>query len=248
MKNLGKRFLALVVCAITCTAVAFAAVSYSVWSPTYTGRDNLKFHCRTSINSVRGDIYGTGTTVTTDSTKVPKGYAGVTAKLYRNDSALFTEVGFNQGVSTGVTVTTPDTNASGKFYTGGYGHFQSTASGAMLDVDLPISPVFQNGSISAVQYLDMIDDPGVQVNENNETYASSLYADLNDVEVDLVSVWGVNGNRGYIRTSDEPKLPDTPEEAANFDIEGYTIPVYASDGVTVIDSYRYGGGSVEDIK
>ena len=51
---------------------------------------------------------------------------------------------------------------------------------------------------------------------------------------------GVNGKKGYIRAS-EMNGPKTLDEAATYDDSSKDIPVYASDGVTVIDTFHIYG-------
>ena len=55
-------------------------------------------------------------------------------------------------------------------------------------------------------------------------------------DVDMISAIGKNGTEGYIKVSDLPQnIPDyVPHD--------HEIPVYASDGVTVIDSFFISSG------
>ena len=86
-----------------------------------------------------------------------------------------------------------------------------------------------------------------QLNRNNETYGSGLFASSDHSLPDLMLAVGDSGITGYVRTSDLQKeddsLSDVLAEAVAKPAEAYsyTIPVYEEDGMTVIDSYTVGG-------
>lgn len=81
-------------------------------------------------------------------------------------------------------------------------------------------------------------------NKNGQTYGSAAYATTPDNEPDLIEAWGVDGDFGYVKSSDlYGEKPKTPEEAIakqNREAEegDRIIPLYASDGVTVIGSFK----------
>ena len=92
------------------------------------------------------------------------------------------------------------------------------------------------------------------VNQFGQTYGSALYADTFDERPDLMAAIGDDGVAGYIYTDDlKSENPKTPAEAvarqemyealiANWDgqeaIVVRTIPLYESDGRTVIGDYN----------
>lgn len=91
------------------------------------------------------------------------------------------------------------------------------------------------------------------VNDSGQTYGSAMMANSLDERPDLMAAVGNNGVEGYIYTSAlQEDLPKTPDEAleqqalyetlsANWDgkeaIVVRTIPLYDSDGQTVIGEY-----------
>ncbi|WP_434510380.1 hypothetical protein [Desulfitobacterium sp. AusDCA] len=92
-------------------------------------------------------------------------------------------------------------------------------------------------------------DHKIKVNKNGETYGSLLYVTEAGQEPDLVQTVGVDGTEGYVKYSDlmGPEV-NTPEEAAAYMKEKHgprMIPLYASDGQTVIGKYKAGGLSTE---
>lgn len=67
----------------------------------------------------------------------------------------------------------------------------------------------------------------IRTNENGDTYGSGLFTDAARLDVDLISAVGKNGVEGYIWRSSLPLYDPNyvPKE----------LPVYESDGVTVVD-------------
>ena len=81
------------------------------------------------------------------------------------------------------------------------------------------------------------------VNANGQTYGSDLTAELTGETPDLVLVEGDNGVTGYAYAKDlEGPAFSSPEEAVAYvkSHESLTIPVYASDGITVLGSFTMG--------
>lgn len=73
-----------------------------------------------------------------------------------------------------------------------------------------------------------------RVNEAGETYGRG---DLETIP-DLVLAVGDDGTEGYVRDSELfPKLPDSPEERARFRDQVRTVPLYESDGKTVVGTF-----------
>lgn len=101
------------------------------------------------------------------------------------------------------------------------------------------------GSTSAKAYFSSSADvkSQYQTNEFGETYGSAIYATSIETEPDLIKAYGVDGTIGYVRSADllgeEPK---TPEEALALQSKNAKsgekeIPLYASDGKTVIGKF-----------
>lgn len=78
------------------------------------------------------------------------------------------------------------------------------------------------------------------VNENNETYGTYIEGESTEIP-DLILIVGDNGKEGYVKKEDlYLKQPETPEEAIEYEKNknNRIIPVYKSDGVTVIDQIK----------
>jgi hypothetical protein len=88
-----------------------------------------------------------------------------------------------------------------------------------------------------------IEAPQYPVNENGQTYAEGPFPAGKDQEPYLIKAIGENGVVGYIKNSDVTPSFSSPEEAIAHQkvIEeiGYqSIPLYESDGTTVIGEYK----------
>ncbi len=101
--------------------------------------------------------------------------------------------------------------------------------------------------MSSVSYSVRVQATSVEYKTNNagETYGNLMQADILGVNPDLILALGENDVVGYVRTADlEMDKAQTPEEAielqhhriaANY--SGTYIPLYGSDGVTVIGKF-----------
>lgn len=84
---------------------------------------------------------------------------------------------------------------------------------------------------------EVVAEPPFPVNENGQTFGSGMAIDENNSGPELLAAYGTNGAFGYILATDRAsRLPDRliteiPEPKA------YTIPLYASDGVTVLGEF-----------
>lgn len=77
-------------------------------------------------------------------------------------------------------------------------------------------------------------------NKNNETYGTYIEGETEQIP-DLILVVGDNGKEGYAKKDDlYLKQPKTPEEAIEYEKnkKNRTIPVYKSDGETIIDQIK----------
>jgi len=79
--------------------------------------------------------------------------------------------------------------------------------------------------------------PPFPVNKNGMTYGSGIDVDADNAGPELMAAYGTNGAFGYIRASDRDSGAASLEEALAGPRGGYTIPLYAQDGVTVIGEF-----------
>lgn len=76
-------------------------------------------------------------------------------------------------------------------------------------------------------------------NANGETYGYAIQSETIGYEPDLIAATGTNGEDGYVRGTDlDGPIPSSPEEAiAMQSSNGRYIPLYESDGETVIGEF-----------
>jgi hypothetical protein len=89
-------------------------------------------------------------------------------------------------------------------------------------------------------------------NEHGQTFGSAMFAESYETEPDLISAMGENGVFGYVYKEDlYCPTPSTREEALAMSqtrIKTQTIPLYASDGRTVIGEFIIGGAVVIEMR
>lgn len=81
----------------------------------------------------------------------------------------------------------------------------------------------------------------VNINANGESYGTDEAGAIAQIDLDLIRAVGTNGEQGYIRSSDYPELPKHLGDPLPSEQD---LPLYTSDGITVIGVYHYGGGQV----
>ncbi|MFA6808002.1 MAG: hypothetical protein WCR27_03305 [Eubacteriales bacterium] len=99
-------------------------------------------------------------------------------------------------------------------------------------------------SSNSDQSIQDVKQPTFPVNKNGETYGSNSEVTITGYEPDLILAKGVDGTDGYIKLEDLNKnQPNNPEEAVAYmekmkNSPLRTIPLYASDGETVIGEFK----------
>lgn len=115
------------------------------------------------------------------------------------------------------------------------------AKGSVITIAGAVLGLAVAGGVSATAGLNRSQEPAPVFPQNARgmTYGSSLDAISPETEPDLILATGNNGRLGYVRATDvTPVSPATPEEAiAQNGAPARTVPLYARDGVTVIDSF-----------
>lgn len=170
------------------------------------------------------------------SVNAPTGYMGGYPRLYNSNYSLV-KAGtwtYNEnpssamGLSTGKYVGTGTYYGKGqvRYYNGnGYSEYTTTSTPFVQVRSLQNIPAYAN----------------YRVNVNGQTYGSDYFAEYKGGLPDLISAIGNNGISGYVKAIDlEQPMPKTPEEALAYmeiDIVITTIPLYDSDGITIIDTF-----------
>ncbi len=91
-----------------------------------------------------------------------------------------------------------------------------------------------------------INNPNYSVSNQGQNYGNGPYPSGFKEESDMVEVVGANGVKGYVKSADLEPSFSLPEEAIAFQEEnknGRSIPLYESDGTTVIGEFIVKGSS-----
>lgn len=236
----------LVVALVAGLVVTAYASEYSSAQKTVTVYDH-KYDYWSSINStetthVMYSTYGEAVGGT------PQGYMGLRPRLYSDDGSLVDAMDWHYNNSDYTSTTqlrvlwiyrdgVPGeyyySRGQAKFYNGnGYTTYTCNASS---NIRVPVTA------------------RSIQVNAYGEVYGSEIFLEQLGVEADLIQARGNNGNVGYVKNSDLNFGDDveTPNDAVAVTARAMdrSIPVYASDGKTVIDTFTvYGGQALEVVE
>lgn len=221
--------LAFVLVTIMCVPAFAYSATYSATSTVTVGGHTYNY-C-SYIENLDIELSARVKAETESRTSVPIGYIGLRSRMYSEAGSLaaMSEWSYNElpCISSDVPVSKVTqsnvyfySRGEVKFYNGnGYSTYTANAS-----------PVMRLGTRSI---------PTVQINENGDVYGSEIFLDAIGVKADLISAIGENGVEGYVKATDlNGPDPKTPAEAVQQQVRvNRTIPLYESDGETVIGSF-----------
>lgn len=145
----------------------------------------------------------------------------------------------NGALSTGITATTGGASGKGTYTAHGTTWYKGS-DGEMKTLELESVDYYM--AVRANGGVDLsTEEKQIHTNAAGETYGEALVVKYLNEDVDMISAIGKNGTEGYIKVSDLPQnIPDyVPHD--------HEIPVYASDGVTVIDSFFISSGYTDTV-
>ncbi|MFJ8103427.1 peptidase [Lysinibacillus sp. NPDC096212] len=181
------------------------------------------------------------------SKNVDPGYMGAQARLYTSKGELWTAsaMKYNTTKVAGIYAYSPTATAKDTYYALTYGDFY-TGDGyrTFFGYKSPNMSMPSSKYISEIEYSQEILTLMTEeyaVNNNGETYGSSFSEFTEGEAPDLISAIGVNGVKGYIKSSDLAPKFTIPEEAITYtQSRSYIniIPVYDLDGITVLDDFE----------
>jgi hypothetical protein len=149
------------------------------------------------------------------------------AMLYSSEASSFVSIGTGRYSVQG-----------GTFYGKGEVHLYN--GDGYTPYDTYQSPNQNNSSSSMLVQIDKL--PDYQINDKGQVYGSAMLALTKGYEPDLISAIGLDGTKGYVYSTDlNGEVPSTPEEAIKLTaqrVNNWEIPLYESDGETVIGSFK----------
>ncbi len=174
---------------------------------------------------------------------VPAGYLGVYARLYSESGSLKVSSGwtYNSSSASAIQTTTEYATTSGTYYS--KGQVRMYNGNGYANYNTTQSPYIQGRTASRLEDI-------YNINENNEIYGSELFLAEYNITPDLILAEGNNGKIGYVRYEDlNEETPNDLGEAIEYQSnlpDSRVIPLYDSDGVTVIDSFTIYYNCVEE--
>lgn len=189
------------------------------------------------------------------TTTVPLGYMGARPFIYdSNENCIYAGTYYyNTTVTSGPIMSTGSVNVAQGFYYS-QGRVRIYGPNGYEEKACIATPYLMGGTWSSrsVEDAQLMTETEIAIemekskspnyyptNANGQTYGSALFAYSAEYMPDLIAAVGTNGREGYILRSDEQAAVDlTLEEvlsgAGNEDV---TIPLYESDGKTVIGEF-----------
>lgn len=192
------------------------------------------FYSSIGKNDTTGEVYG-NTSIESLSGTVPAGYMGACQRLFTSSGALSKsgEWRYNDVEATILVHYPIYAGKAGTYYSQGLVKFYD-GDGYTTSLSTKASPNLQQYGRTNSPSLPTL----LQSNSSGMTYGSALFS---PVEPDLILAEGVSGCIGYVKSSDLNGInPSTIDEALTVQASApltRTIPLYTSDGTTIIDSF-----------
>ena len=208
---------------------------------------NIQYFIRSSVSNNSSETWASARISRADSVSIPAGHTGVDARLYNSSGTLVANSGYNYNSTpfTSRIVSSTHYTARGTFYAQSSFQIWNTNINNYQTYTSARTPNLQRSAIR------LPEKESCQINAQGLTYGSNFYATSMDEYPDLIKVMGINGHEGYVYCNDlYANVASTLEEGIMLAQQGeqtYSIPIYESDGMTVIDTYICGTSeSVED--
>lgn len=229
-----RRTCTAVLGAAACTA-AFAAPAdaqtLTGWTaPTPPGANGVIYMHNSSITN-SPTTFATTNIYTMTGVQVPRGYMGARARLFKSGILCeATAYAFNTGSATQLSASTTAYCGPGWYNSHGVVQYWGTNNAYSETFTFPSDP---------------LESTQPAVNARGETFGSGETATADADLPDLVAAFGSNGEQGYVKATDLAVTPPSPNELPN-DAggapaatigAGTEIPLYESDGTTIIGSF-----------
>lgn len=215
-----------------------AAEAFSSYS--YYTVNSYSYKARASINTDGSKAWSYTDLYTSDSSDAPSGYMGAQARVYNDAGTLkkSSDYVYTSSATDYISVGTTYTVTGGTYY--GMGNVKLYNGSSYSTYQTTKSPSQSNTASSAKSSAINIKE--YNINESGQTYGSGMYSEEIGSEPDLMKAVGENNTTGYVYSEDlEGTTPESPEEVEVYmeQLEGSrSIPLYASDGETVIGSFE----------
>lgn len=191
-------------------------------------------------NPSTGEIFAQTTLDVVDK-EAPTGYIGARARLYSSGGTLvnYTSWKYNTEKQGCLLVHSNFKHSSGYYYS--KGQVKLYNGNGYTTYSCYATPNYSPTSANVSTISTNID---IQRNAKGEVYGSEIFLNQMGIEPDLILAEGNDGIIGYVRAEDlETDNVQTLDEAIDYmdnSTFSYRIPLYASDGKTVIGAFTIG--------
>lgn len=237
MKNLKRSFLSVILAMVLVVFVSgdIAYAAYANGSKSYVTVYGHKYEYSSSVTSQSGEVWSHASVGSATMENLPTGYIGANARLYNSAGTLIKSSGwlYSDSACGGISNKTPTyyTN-SGTYY--GKGQVKMYNGNGYNTYTTTQSPNVQAFTLVSIEDI-------YSINEKGETYGSEILLNQYGIEPDLIETLGDNGVLGYVKAIDlEENVPDTLEGVIEYQKNlpnERKIPLYESDGETIIGNY-----------
>lgn len=224
--------------------ISASATISTVFKCSAAGIDYQAYSTLNTSSTAPNKLAGGGTVATVSKNTVPAGYMMIKSTIMTSKGEVVGSSSWTQNTQYANNLVSHISYASygtGTYYGQALLKLYEGGEYKPLTVTRTPSMAKLTRSSMANNNQETQDKDAIFVNENGYTMGNATTEDSSEIrDLDFYSAIGVNGKKGYIRAS-EMNGPKTLDEAATYDDSSKDIPVYASDGVTVIDTFHIYG-------
>lgn len=237
-KKIAKRNATLTV--IIALLLAITIPAFAVYSSKITKTVYGHTYAYSSYIISNTDTITCGTEVDVTGS-VPEGYIGLKARVYSESGTLLKYTNWSYNDSTvsliAYPIVYPGSREKNYYSQGQVKFYNGNGYNTYTCAKTPYSRPRTTNNIE------------VKINGNGEIYGSEILLNEIGVEPNLIEAMGGNGVIGYVRAEDlQDRVINNPIEAAEYMDEFVAereIPVYDSEGVNVIDTFKITNGNLE---
>lgn len=234
LKTLKFIITILLATSVTMSCLNISALAASADSPTRNATVyGITYNYYSSVHNNSTSTWGYGHVYADDN--VPTGYFGINARLYNSSGTLIKSSGmqYNGSSVNSKSLNSGSTTTKGTYYSQCQVSFYN---GNGYHSYLSYSSPYVQRSLAPMSL-----EKSYEVNENGLTYGSGLYAESLEDSLDLIRAIGINGVEGYVYSKEinlELNTLDKVIDYINSGQQDYSVPVYAEDGTTIVDTFE----------
>lgn len=241
---MNKKRIGVIALMLSSVLIISASATISTRFPCSASGYDYEAYSTLNVSSTNPkQLAGGGSVATVDKRSVPGGYMMIQSTIVNRNGSLVSSSSWarNKNYANNLLANICYTEKSGEHYGEAWLNLYDNGSDKKLKVTKTPAITKSNKSVIANDDFESQKNDAIFVNENGYTMGNATTDTSTMIrELDFYSAVGVNGKEGYIRASDI-NGPETIPEIENYDDSSKDIPVYAADGITVIDTFHIYG-------